>query len=831
MASYTKFYILRADEVFNPSTWQGGWNDHATAGGNTRPIDGIKDGSDSFAVFRAENTATSPWRVGVLRCITRRLKAQTIAGTLNPLLGILESNADADFYWRVHAYVTAGDTDTVRGTLLTYEEDSGSGTEWPTTAAGKRFASAQSMSSVGCQDNDRIVVEIGYVSYNSHTTSRTGTIRGGAMDEPDSISGELPDLMVDSTNVTGEAGYLEFSQAIELMDPPANDICANATELTTTFSVSLDQSTANREKTEPPISCQSYNLVALGRYNSVWWKWTAPSNQSVTVAAEIVNAIFTFDTALLVLSGPDCDNLTEVECSAETHPSTETIIFNAVSGTTYWFMVGTIFWGGGDLTFTFTPSVTPQASESVFPLFGGGNLSVSGGFTAMRWEYLDSDPFQRHFFSLSGDEFAPTPPGGESYVHVGTAADGVTLQLRIFDGATLQAFDGPVLALGTYYHWAYVKDGTSQKVYLSTEDGSLDEALVIDETVTDNLVPNMSLFLFGSPFNTPKAFKAWEAPLDVTEIRAERGTYAPVRHENIWNVTTFRLQTLPGTGGFTDYSGFDRRAGTNIGEDAPITPRFGPAALVPPLPLFEDFDSYAPGGGETAPIVGVRDASRWWEYLTQPSFKAFVAAGVGLGGTQAFDSVQAAADIWFESVASRFGSISLWSFKRTPNLSLPHGAGATITSHLLGSPSDPDLLPFFGFNNTPGDSDTMRVFISLDGVSLVLNDSVSGVYVNDAYQHMEMFWRLSSVNDEQTGLNHDGCLWIYVNGTLRFGQTGLQITTGDGEWGSDLNRWNRGFVSWGGFIDDVAITMDEVGCESPPIPPCPGIRGAPRIGV
>lgn len=222
MASFTKLYLTTKTAPYTPATIRGGWED--TAGAVTRMLDTIKgDGGAITSVARAETNASNVYDVLLYRGVSGPIAAQTFSGTINVMLGVLESNAAADFAYYIHAYVTQGDSDTVRGTLLAnYFETTAN--EWPTAAAGKALASAQTVGAVVASAGDRIVVEIGFRALNTVTTSYTGTLRYGTQNPTDFSA--APDLTAGSTAVTTSAGYIVFSVAIT-----ENDVNTRVTQL------------------------------------------------------------------------------------------------------------------------------------------------------------------------------------------------------------------------------------------------------------------------------------------------------------------------------------------------------------------------------------------------------------------------------------------------------------------------------------------------------------------------------------------------------------------------------------------------------------------------
>lgn len=214
--AFTQLYLTANAAPYTPATLRGAWDD--TSGAVTMALDVVKDaGGTITSVAKAEINASTTWDVLLYRGVSQPLAAQTISGTIQVLLGILESSATADFNWHVHVYVTQGDSDTPRGTLLTdYVEALGTN-EWPTTATGKQLNAAQTLASLAITAGDRLVVEIGYIARNSVTTSFTGTLRYGTLTSTGLVAADLTN---GSTAVTTLAGFLTFSNSITEQDTP-----------------------------------------------------------------------------------------------------------------------------------------------------------------------------------------------------------------------------------------------------------------------------------------------------------------------------------------------------------------------------------------------------------------------------------------------------------------------------------------------------------------------------------------------------------------------------------------------------------------------------------
>ncbi len=202
----TRFYMQNAAPDFaTVVTNRGAWNN--TASVLQRKLSRTKAGVIASKAV-AETSATNNWDVLLLKLVSEPIPtAQTIAGTLTWVAGALESNANMNAFWHVHAYVTVGDTDALRGTLVTdYTETVN---EWPTTAVGTGPVGPLVLTPVAISANDRIVIEVGYVARNTSTTSRTGTVWYGGTN--------ATDLTVNGDETTFP-GWWEFDSSLF---PPA----------------------------------------------------------------------------------------------------------------------------------------------------------------------------------------------------------------------------------------------------------------------------------------------------------------------------------------------------------------------------------------------------------------------------------------------------------------------------------------------------------------------------------------------------------------------------------------------------------------------------------
>ena len=190
----TRFYFQNAAAPYSPATKRGSWDD--TASFVDKKMDVTKSGANA-TIGVAETTATNNWDVLLARFVSPPLgSAKTITGVLNLMLGVLESNAAMNALTHIHGFVTAGDTDTVRGTFLTNKIAVG---EWPTTATAQ--LRSWDLTDVSASAGDRLVIEIGYQAQNTGTTSYTGTIDYG---------GTGSDLTDGSTSTSTLTGFIDL---------------------------------------------------------------------------------------------------------------------------------------------------------------------------------------------------------------------------------------------------------------------------------------------------------------------------------------------------------------------------------------------------------------------------------------------------------------------------------------------------------------------------------------------------------------------------------------------------------------------------------------------
>lgn len=198
--------------------------------------------------------------------VTPRLAAMTVGGTLDLCLFVRKDNEDTSVVYRVHVYVSQGNTRTVRATLLNGYVDSN---DWPTTATFTGFSTPQALTPAALLAGDRIVVEIGRrVTVNpasdSLFTLQIGTTNNTGVTFLDGSLGGT---------TTSRAGFITFSQthtAYPLASPPPHDDAADAIAIT---------SLPYRDDT-------GYNTtVSADTDKAVWYSWLADRSGPVMLHA------------------------------------------------------------------------------------------------------------------------------------------------------------------------------------------------------------------------------------------------------------------------------------------------------------------------------------------------------------------------------------------------------------------------------------------------------------------------------------------------------------------------------------------------------------------
>lgn len=198
-----RFYLQNSAAGYVPPTLRGGWDD--TSGSNSFKMAKAKSGTIT-SYSKSEYTSIRKTYLHS-RVISDALPYnKTIQGTLTYCLGMNESNAAADFYPQIHVYVTVGDTDVVRGTLLSQNRGV---VELSTGTSSGILVTDLELSSVDALAGDRIVVEVGFYAANISSTKYTSLLYYGGTNATDLSAG---------ASISTYTGWFEFS------DDPMTDL-------------------------------------------------------------------------------------------------------------------------------------------------------------------------------------------------------------------------------------------------------------------------------------------------------------------------------------------------------------------------------------------------------------------------------------------------------------------------------------------------------------------------------------------------------------------------------------------------------------------------------
>jgi hypothetical protein len=199
----TRLYLPNAVYSDITPAWETVWK---KAGGYRYVCSPIKQ-LTAFAEFSSyESNVAVNYDVGIVQYVSAPLQAQTISGTVKGQIMARESHADANFgiALLIKVVTPLGIT---RGILLSYFPDP-IGTEFSSAFPINRKCppAATALTELEIEDGDRLVIEIGFRSYNVATTSYTGYVIGGDAD--------VADLPEDEAEVASLNPWIEFSGSL-----------------------------------------------------------------------------------------------------------------------------------------------------------------------------------------------------------------------------------------------------------------------------------------------------------------------------------------------------------------------------------------------------------------------------------------------------------------------------------------------------------------------------------------------------------------------------------------------------------------------------------------
>lgn len=210
----TKLYLSNATPAWsgNVASPAGSWNVSSFAKAYMTEEFNSWTASQNRAV--AETSGTNPTTVGIMMFASPEFStSKTISGNMDFIIGAMESSASANMVIRLHAYVTVGNSQTIRGTLLNnWTDDS---TNELSTSMGSAPLWQIPVNTVTAQAGDYLIVEVGVSAFNSSTTSYNGRIYYGAP------TGTTTELTVGNSSVTTRLGWIGFTDDLPFLYTPS----------------------------------------------------------------------------------------------------------------------------------------------------------------------------------------------------------------------------------------------------------------------------------------------------------------------------------------------------------------------------------------------------------------------------------------------------------------------------------------------------------------------------------------------------------------------------------------------------------------------------------
>ena len=269
----TRFYLHNDAAAYTPATIRGAWD--RTSDAVTKRLEGSRLPTNALGMVSPwTGEATDEYDVLLYRGVSGVLAAGTIGtGTVDVMLPVYANNATVNLHYHLHIYVTQGDSDTSRGTLLSDYREAAGVNEWGYDSAtcGRALNAPAALSSVTVSAGDRIVVEIGYAERNVASDWVNPTIYFG-------VPSLYTPLLV-AGGPAGHVGYIEFSETFASSQPAR--VTQGAVE------VALDEDTAQAAR----VSQGAVEVVMTDDANSARVSQLVAEVLSPVVAATRVTQI------------------------------------------------------------------------------------------------------------------------------------------------------------------------------------------------------------------------------------------------------------------------------------------------------------------------------------------------------------------------------------------------------------------------------------------------------------------------------------------------------------------------------------------------------------
>lgn len=280
----TRFYLTADDAIFTGVTTKGTWT--STSGATNQRLSKARSGAAAVSGPSNDTVTTNPNKRQRAVFISGPLKAQTIAGNLILRMLAHESDAAANTTAAIHAWISVGDTDVARGTLISNQVGS---QEYVVDATNYDCISETfTLSSVAVTAGDRLVIEIGNSFANAVATAYTAHLIFG---------GSVSDLAGTETGVatsTSASGYVEFDSAILTQYETVyitNDgapVTPGATRGTWDVTASLVDVLLGRAPSGSNNQVQIAEIVTTNPYDIVHFRAVSPPLAAQTIAGTVL---------------------------------------------------------------------------------------------------------------------------------------------------------------------------------------------------------------------------------------------------------------------------------------------------------------------------------------------------------------------------------------------------------------------------------------------------------------------------------------------------------------------------------------------------------------
>lgn len=204
----TRYYLQNAASGYTPPTMRGAWD--SIAGAVTNGVIGTAKVGTGSLISPGETTTTQPYNFLCNRSTSAPLAGARTVSLNSCGIAMSESNAAGDYYLRLHAFVTVGDSDVVRGIIV---DGWVNASELSTANATCGAVYTPTSATVTAFAGDRIVIELGAQSQNTIANAHTVNIRRGGTTDADVTAG---------SSIFSTVNWFDFDITAALPQAPTN---------------------------------------------------------------------------------------------------------------------------------------------------------------------------------------------------------------------------------------------------------------------------------------------------------------------------------------------------------------------------------------------------------------------------------------------------------------------------------------------------------------------------------------------------------------------------------------------------------------------------------